>query len=253
LGVKEAGCSDVDDTENPQIEEPHTFEAQGRLFALLACDTCPRFGRRAPGGKPAPSATDMCGYWRAKWVHYMEGVGITNPRRAAIWVGHSTFRMILTSVADGNAEDALDEVAQGTRSLWEVGIGTEDLSQMITLYEETVNVWIRKTHRGDRGILRAAETFDRFFHAVFSLTFKTYSALDRGRTPRPTGLTKREEQILAGVGRGESSRTIASALKISPRTVEAVRERLKTKLHVKTIAELVRHAVQINLVDDRGQ
>ncbi|RMH09873.1 MAG: LuxR family transcriptional regulator [Nitrospirae bacterium] len=198
-----------------------------------------------------PYASDMCKHWRTAWSHYLETTGgLTNARRAAAWIGHSTLRLILMHVAQGRTQEALDEVARGVRNLWEIGAKPEDLSHMITLYEDTVTTWIRKTHHGSRANLKASETFDRFFHDVFSLTFTIYSDLDRSRKLRPSGLTRREEQILAAIGRGKSARAIAQDLNLSPRTVEAVRARLKTKLRAKTIADLVRYAVMINLVDE---
>ncbi len=63
------------------------------------------------------------------------------------------------------------------------------------------------------------------------------------------GLTQREQEILRLVARGETSRQIAAALKISVKTVEWHRENIMRKLKVSSAVELVRYAIQHGLVD----
>ena len=46
------------------------------------------------------------------------------------------------------------------------------------------------------------------------------------------------------LGKGQSTRDIASGLKLSVKTIESYRENIKTKLGIKTAAELMKHAVQ---------
>jgi DNA-binding CsgD family transcriptional regulator len=53
-------------------------------------------------------------------------------------------------------------------------------------------------------------------------------------------LTPREQKILTEIVRGHSSKEIARALDISPRTVEFHRANLLKKLGAKNTAELVR-------------
>lgn len=57
---------------------------------------------------------------------------------------------------------------------------------------------------------------------------------------RMSSLTPREREVLALVVKGQQYRQIASALGISPRTVEVHRARLMEKLGVRNISELVR-------------
>lgn len=57
------------------------------------------------------------------------------------------------------------------------------------------------------------------------------------------GLTTREHSILALIAQGCSSRDIGSMLRVSPRTVDHARERIKSKLGMEHTAELVRFAV----------
>jgi len=56
-------------------------------------------------------------------------------------------------------------------------------------------------------------------------------------------LTKREHEVLDRVVNGESSKRIAAELGLSTKTVEAHRAKIMQKLHVKSVAELVRVAV----------
>ncbi|HEY1090415.1 MAG TPA: response regulator transcription factor [Burkholderiaceae bacterium] len=67
--------------------------------------------------------------------------------------------------------------------------------------------------------------------------------LFRTQQPRPI-LSPRESEILAALGRGESSKQIASALALSVRTVEAHRQSIKRKLDLAGQAELIKYAVE---------
>jgi DNA-binding NarL/FixJ family response regulator len=61
-------------------------------------------------------------------------------------------------------------------------------------------------------------------------------------------LTPREREVLAGIAAGETSRAIAARLGLSPRTVESYRESLTRKLGIRTVAGLVRFAMDAGLV-----
>jgi RNA polymerase sigma factor (sigma-70 family) len=63
-------------------------------------------------------------------------------------------------------------------------------------------------------------------------------------------LTARETEVLVLVADGLTNREIAEKLDISPRTVETHRERLMTKLRIRTVAGLTRFVVEEGL--DRG-
>jgi DNA-binding NarL/FixJ family response regulator len=67
--------------------------------------------------------------------------------------------------------------------------------------------------------------------------------LFRAQQPRPI-LSPREAEILAALGRGESSKQIAIALDLSVRTVEAHRQSIKRKLDLGGQAELIKYAVE---------
>lgn len=61
-------------------------------------------------------------------------------------------------------------------------------------------------------------------------------------------LTPREREVLVGVAAGETSRAIAARLGLSPRTVESYREGLARKLDIRSVAGLVRFAMDAGLV-----
>lgn len=81
------------------------------------------------------------------------------------------------------------------------------------------------------------------------------SALDRDRgaqlmdaersaiSQRIAGLSARERQVLTGLVAGQSNKTVAHALGISPRTVEVYRANLMTKMRAQSLSELVRMAL----------
>jgi DNA-binding NarL/FixJ family response regulator len=79
----------------------------------------------------------------------------------------------------------------------------------------------------------------------------------RGETPpedaaaRLARLTPRERQVLAGIAAGETSRAIATRLGLSPRTVETYRESLARKLGIRSVAALVRFALEAGLGQPR--
>lgn len=60
-------------------------------------------------------------------------------------------------------------------------------------------------------------------------------------------LSDRELTVFEAIGKGRSTVEIAEAMHLSIKTVETYRARIKTKLHLDSSTELVRHAVQWSL------
>lgn len=68
--------------------------------------------------------------------------------------------------------------------------------------------------------------------------------LDEGIICRPTlatSLTEREQQILSKIGEGLQAHDIAEELHISIATVNRHRENIKTKLHLKSVGQLIKY------------
>jgi len=61
-------------------------------------------------------------------------------------------------------------------------------------------------------------------------------------------LSDRERQVLSLIAEGNSSKQVARAMDISPRTVDTYRKRLAQKLGLGSLAEMVRYAVKVGLV-----
>ncbi len=64
-------------------------------------------------------------------------------------------------------------------------------------------------------------------------------------------LTDKEKHILKLMCEEKSTKEIADMVGLSPRTVEAIRDKLKSKLGVKSMAGLVRYAIRIGIIDDK--
>lgn len=69
------------------------------------------------------------------------------------------------------------------------------------------------------------------------------------RSAETPSLTEREQQVLQLAVQGKSNKDIARRLFISPKTVSVHRTNIMAKLGVHNSAELVRYAIQHNLVD----
>ena len=64
---------------------------------------------------------------------------------------------------------------------------------------------------------------------------------------RLTSLSERERQVLKGVVAGQANKTIAFELGISPRTVEVYRAGLMSKMQARSLPDLVRMVMDIDL------
>lgn len=65
----------------------------------------------------------------------------------------------------------------------------------------------------------------------------------------PHPLSSREKEVLALIARGYTSKKIALLLNIDARTVASHRKSIRTKLQVKNVAEMIRHAIKLKLID----
>lgn len=66
-------------------------------------------------------------------------------------------------------------------------------------------------------------------------------------------LTERERQVLSGVVAGLPNKTIAYDLQISPRTVEVYRANVMAKMQAKSLPELVRMALAVDLGKEQAR
>ena len=64
-------------------------------------------------------------------------------------------------------------------------------------------------------------------------------------------LTEREREVLDLMVLGKQNKAVAQDLGVSPRTIEIHRARVMEKMHVQSVAELVRMMMNINGVNPR--
>jgi DNA-binding NarL/FixJ family response regulator len=68
-----------------------------------------------------------------------------------------------------------------------------------------------------------------------------------------TKLTQRQREVLQLIAEGHTMKEIASILRISSRTAESHKYEMMQVLAVSTTAELIQHAIRLNLVTVLGQ
>lgn len=89
------------------------------------------------------------------------------------------------------------------------------------------------------------EAIERAVDAATS-SLDTAEAEERLRE-RLKSLSEREVQVLRGVVLGQPNKTIALELAISPRTVEVYRANLMSKMQARSLAELIRMVMDVDL------
>jgi len=152
------------------------------------------------------------------------------------------------TLEDSDGIDLTKEVARRNRELPVLILSMHDQF----LYAE------RALHAGARGYIMKQEAMENVVTAIRQvLAGKVY--LDEhvkdqilfNLAERPAGnsrspldrLTDRELEVFRMIGKGFSTREIASKLHLSIKTIGTYRERIKEKLNLKHANELVRHAV----------
>jgi len=111
--------------------------------------------------------------------------------------------------------------------------------------------YVLKSDAGEQ-LVSAVRSLER--HEPFLTTRVTEVVLDgflKGVANDAVGeaLTPREREVLQLVAEGRSSKSIAAALGVTVKTIESHRASLMRKLHLRTVADLVRYAVRNGLVE----
>ena len=99
--------------------------------------------------------------------------------------------------------------------------------------------------------VRAATRGEPFVYpGVMSTIVRSYlDRLRRGERVPETVLTSREDEVLKLIAEGQSTREIAQALTISPKTVERHRANILAKLGMRDRTQLTRYAIRAGLVE----
>jgi two-component system, NarL family, response regulator NreC len=99
--------------------------------------------------------------------------------------------------------------------------------------------------------IRAAANGEVYLYpSLAKLLVHDYFTMERSAEEKASldGLTEREQEVLTHLAEGASNREIASALVISPKTVERHRENIMRKLNLHSRAELVRYAIRKGII-----
>jgi DNA-binding NarL/FixJ family response regulator len=115
--------------------------------------------------------------------------------------------------------------------------------------------YVLKSEPGQR-IIEAVETLARhqpYFTPVVSEALLN-AFLNNGSKPEDSAfgmLTERERAVTRLLAEGMGNKEVASALGISPKTVESHRSAIRRKLGLHSIAEIVHYAIHNKLVESR--
>jgi len=72
-------------------------------------------------------------------------------------------------------------------------------------------------------------------------------ASEKSHHPHP--LSNREKEVLVLIAKGYTNKKIGLLLNIDERTVASHRKSIRTKLQVRNVAGMIRHAIKLKLVD----
>jgi DNA-binding NarL/FixJ family response regulator len=166
----------------------------------------------------------------------------------------------------GNAAEALSALESCTPTLALMDIGMKDINGielaamllerapqlavlMLSMYD-SVEYAQRALQAGARGyVLKDAPASEILTALRTVANGGTYLGVDMAqrlfKAPAPrSSLSVREQDILAFLANGQSSKHIARALDLSVRTVEAHRQNIRRKLDLETQADLIKYAVE---------
>lgn len=91
---------------------------------------------------------------------------------------------------------------------------------------------------------RAAPTRSKIYHPEDIFYYATEQGITRARAPKIPGLTFRESEIFHMIGEGMPNREIAVRLGRSPRTIEAHRMHILTKLGLASTVDLIKFGIR---------
>ncbi|MEO6288272.1 MAG: response regulator transcription factor [Ginsengibacter sp.] len=134
----------------------------------------------------------------------------------------------------------------------------DDQSMITKLMELGANSYLTKTSDSEI-IYEAIKTCHEHEFYFNALTNKALLNNLRQRTPvnaiklqqEDATLTDKEVTVLRLMCEEKSTREIAEAVELSPRTIEAIRDKLKTKTGAKSTAGLIMFAVKNKLLDEQ--
>jgi DNA-binding NarL/FixJ family response regulator len=140
------------------------------------------------------------------------------------------------------------------RRVEDAGLDTQVV--LLTMHDDPSAI-LQAQEAGAAGYVLKDNSFEELVQAVHTVatggTFMTPSIRVKLRAMQRDGrpvvaLSPREREVIRLIALGNSSKEIARLLGISPRTVDTYRNRLMEKLGLRSLADVVRYAVQAGMV-----
>lgn len=134
-----------------------------------------------------------------------------------------------------------------------IDIAPETLILVLSMHDDTHYV-TQMLDLGAKGYVLKSASAEEMLNAIMSVhsggMYYSPSIADSLQKKPKSGtnsLTSREQIILAMLADGQSSKSSAAKLGISPRTVDTHRRNIKQKLELKTMSALIRFAIDSGL------
>ena len=175
--------------------------------------------------------------------------------------GEAAWRLIETHQPDIAILDLSMPQATGIEVAHRVQIAALDTRVVLLTMHDDAATALQAQEAGVAGFVVKDNSFEELTLAVRTVaaggTFVTpavrakLNALKRNGD-KPVALSPREREVIRLIAAGQSSKEIGRALAISPRTVDTYRDRLRDKLGLHSVAEVVLYAVQCGMLADRA-
>lgn len=178
--------------------------------------------------------------------------------------GEGAFELVMQLKPDILITDINMPIVNGielTEKIVAAGIQTQIL--VLSMYNDEAYI-LRSVEAGVMGYLPKDADYEEILKAIKSLAngqmyynpditrIITNSLVKSNHIKRELSklgeLTRREKEVLKSIVKGNSNKIIAKTLFISTRTVDTHRTNIMKKLHTKNTADLVRKAIQNNLI-----
>jgi DNA-binding NarL/FixJ family response regulator len=108
--------------------------------------------------------------------------------------------------------------------------------------------FVLKESSGDQLVAALDAVLQGQTYLTSTLTGEVLSLMSGPGEASRVALSTRQRQVLSLVVQGQRVKEIATALELSPRSVESIKYQLMQELNVHSTAELVRYAIQNDLV-----
>lgn len=183
-----------------------------------------------------------------------EVIGAANSGKSAVEMAHKlkpTVMILDIVMPDLNGIQAACKIKKELPLIGVLMLSMEVSSEYIkTAFQNQIDGYIPKN--ADVSILAdAVRTIARgekyYDDKVKDYIFKYFVGEESLAVPKIDNLSEREVQVLKMISEGIPNKEIGEALFISPKTVEAHRNNILKKLHLKSTADLVKFSIAKNL------